>query len=292
MPVKAAGPDSAPPIKPHPTAHPHRARHEAPHVTRATRYREIFHEVKWALLFTGVLVGLNLLAEKTEFGERLKLLAYNAMQHRLPAVIDKNGLPIAIVDITRLPGTFGDELTSRKKLTKLIDAIGKAHPRAIGLDIDCSPQYAANVNELPILTEDEGNFYKFCHDLSTQPHDPVPVFLGVDRTATSASADWLWKPEFAHMAVALRTPTDGRFMMWKWIDVKGVEMPLKSISAALAEVAQSSDKEWRHGLPHWLHWALEAEQEHELARGVRVQRPCTWTRICALRFRLQLCATR
>ena len=255
-------PPSDPPASPHTVSRSH----------RADRYKDIYHDVIWACVFTGVLLGLNLLLEKVELGERLKILAYNAIQHRLQAPVDKSKLPVVVVDISELPGTVGHVLTSRTELTALIAAIARKGPKAIGLDIDCSPQPAENGDALPVLTESEEKFLKDCDDLSTRPHDPVPVFLGVDRTATGPSDDWLWSPKYAHMAAMLRTPTDERFTMWKWLEVKGRDKRLKSISAALADAAEHDDKEKHRELPPWLHWALESEEETTLPGGIRVER--------------------
>jgi len=237
---------------------------------RRTRLRRIREDVLYALGFTVVLLGINLLVERTDIGSRLKVMTYNAMQHQLAAALGNTSMPVVVVDITNEPGTLGDQLTPRKRLTSLIDALSKMthRPQAIGLDIDCSPESVGDSGAPAVLTEEEQTFYDYCLQLSSRKSNPMPVYLGVDRTAAGPSSDWLWSKEYSSLAVALRASVDDRFKMFRWIRVAGGDKPLIGISAALTgSFNRSARRRW----PSWLRWAVVTETDDDLGPGVKVQ---------------------
>ena len=132
------------------------------------RRRRIALDLGVGLLLTLALLLVKLFFETTTPGKLLDGMLYCWIQTRLS--VDEQKLPVAVVDISKLdsdarPG----RLTPRAQLERLIDAIVKQEPAAIGIDIDFSPL-------------DEGwtarsgpQFFDYVRQLS------VPVYLGVDR---------------------------------------------------------------------------------------------------------------
>jgi len=168
------------------------------------RRRRIALDLGVGLLLTLALLLVKLFFETTTPGKLLDGMLYCWIQTRLS--VDEQKLPVAVVDISKLdsdarPG----RLTPRAQLERLIDAIIKQDPAAIGIDIDFSPL-------------DEGwaarsgpQFFDYVRQLS------VPVYLGVDRSRYGEAAEWLGAEDYQNLAGNIAIPTDDNREMPLWI---------------------------------------------------------------------------
>jgi len=168
------------------------------------RRRRIALDLAVGLLLTLALLVVKLFFETTTPGKLLDGMLYCWIQTRLS--VDEPKLPVAVVDISQLdsdarPG----RLTPRAQLERLIDAIVKQDPAAIGIDIDFSPL-------------DEGwaarsgpQFFDYVRQLS------VPVYLGVDRSRYGEAAAWLGAEDYQNLAGNIAIPMDDNREMPLWI---------------------------------------------------------------------------
>jgi hypothetical protein len=157
------------------------------------------------LVVTLLLVAGKLLVETTEFGRQMQLMTYNLLQLRLESTDRPD---VVVVDIRRLEteGPPGRRITPRKPLLDLVTAIAEHEPRAIGLDIDMSPDEQGYMDGL----YDPFYFREF---LRIWAQRCVPVFVGVHRTRGEDPEVWLGNEEFAPLAAAIVIPFDTRKMM-------------------------------------------------------------------------------
>lgn len=177
----------------------------------------------WRDFFTGLLLIFALLAVKwyvearTAFGEQVELMGYNLIQHSLSSRSSSCGdMPIQIVDIGKFKkapvGSRKDWATPREPLYKLIEAIAKQHPQAIGVDIDFSPDeqgYKDPVND--------PGFFRSIVEL--RQNTGVPIFLGIWRTAGRPREMWLGSEEFKNIAACILVPRhDTRKMVSQIVD--------------------------------------------------------------------------
>jgi CHASE2 domain-containing sensor protein len=211
--------------------------------------REVRRDILIGVLFIVIVLGVKHVIEHTTFGEQMKVMGYNFLQTRLSS----ESPPVTIVDITKLaPESVeinGETVTAtpRKTLEQMIAAIAEQHPKAIGVDIDFSPDEGSYI--LPTDPE----FFQFCLDL--QEKKDVPVFLGVNRTIANPAAEWLGDKKFEPLAANILIPRDSRRMLNVLQvgngKVRGYK-PSRSMSALLADAygegETSAVGQWIHGL--------------------------------------------
>ena len=216
-----------------------------------------------ALLFTLLLLVAKSLTERTVFGEHVELMTYNLVQHRLLSTRPGEDLPIVIADISDLEtvsttnGRDGEKVTSRVALRHLVQAMADQWPRAIGIDIDFSPDSHGYV------TPQDPEFFQFCLDLEAKTH--VPIFLGVERSLTLPPDVWLGNEDFRKLAASVMIPKDSKKML-RWIQFGESASRYPTMSAALAGTFQHSS----YQLPEWLGWAVEHTSEKSLSGGISV----------------------
>src|SRR5207248_1354889 len=106
-----------------------------------SRGREILYDLLKGLLLIAFVLALKLAVEQTALGKQLELAGYNLLQLRLSA----ERVPVTVVDTSDLkPQTYNiagqtGTATPREPLRKMIEAITEQKPKAIGVDIDFSP---------------------------------------------------------------------------------------------------------------------------------------------------------
>lgn len=216
-----------------------------------------------ALLFTLALLAAKSLTERTVFGEHVELMTYNLLQHRLLSTRPNEDLPVIIVDISDLetvspPGsTDAPKVTSRVALQHLVQAMAEQWPRAIGIDIDFSPDPHGYV------TPHDPEFFQFCLDLEAKTH--VPIFLGVERSLTLPPDVWLGNEDYRELATSIVIPRDSKKML-RWIQIGASASRRPTMSAALAGTFQHSN----YKLPEWLGWAVEHTSEKRLSGDMSV----------------------
>jgi CHASE2 domain-containing sensor protein len=173
---------------------------------RQRRSREIRRDLLKGLLLAALLLAIKTLVEQTSFGQLLEFRTYNLIQEQLLA----DRVPVSIVDISDLKVGVSIKgrqfpVTPRRELLKIITAIASQRPKAIGIDIDFSPA------ESGYLTPDDQEFFQACLRLENQTQ--VPIFLGVARSVTKSSTEWLGDERFQALAANIVKPVDPRRML-------------------------------------------------------------------------------
>jgi CHASE2 domain-containing sensor protein len=178
---------------------------------------------------------IKLIVERTTFGKEIELLGYNFLQLQL----SPRRLPVDIVDISDLePLDFIDgqivRATPRDKLKGIIEAIADQQPRAIGVDIDLSP------DDFGYVHPHDKEFFQFCKEI--RKLRGVPLFLGINRTMIRPPNEWLGSATNRDMAASISAPQDSSRMI-RFLKIEDESMDdgirrfwtCKSMSAALAE---------------------------------------------------------
>jgi len=94
--------------------------------------------VLWGLIIIALVIFLKVRAEETTTGQWLRLATYDLLQQQLAA--GGTAAPaVTVLDLSALPGPeSGEAVTPRPALQRLVDAVARHRPRAIGVDIDFS----------------------------------------------------------------------------------------------------------------------------------------------------------
>jgi CHASE2 domain-containing sensor protein len=214
------------------------------------RGREIGYDLLKGLLVIAVVLALKVAVEQTALGKQLELACYNLLQLRLSA----EHVPVTVIDTSDLKpekynidGQVGTA-TPREQLRKMLAAITEQKPKAIGVDIDFSP------DKNGYIRPDDPDFFQFCLDMHEQRG--VPIFLGIHRTMARPPGEWLRVPEYQELAANILIPKDRRRMLYE-IKIESeethegstkVSKPGKAMSVALADA-------YRRGMddaPGWL----------------------------------------
>lgn len=243
--------------------------------TRGRRLRKLMWDVLTGVIFAALILSIKLLIEHSRFGEELDAMSYNLLQVRLTS----DRVPVKLLDISDLrPEPFNVDgqvgiATPRHTLQQLIEALVQdpgARPKAIGIDIDFSPE------DTQYIHPDDPEFFQFC--LDTAARTRVPIFLGVQRTNTKPPEDWLGGEEYQSLAADLSIPSDRRKVL-RWVKAGEGGQRLASFSAALADTYAARTPEqsggwWRlrNSLLDRLEGAhlVEKTSEKTLAPGLEV----------------------
>jgi CHASE2 domain-containing sensor protein len=173
------------------------------------RGREIVYDLLKGLLVIAVVLALKLAVEYTAVGKQLELACYNLLQLRL----SDERVPVTVIDTSDLKpeqynidGQVGTA-TPRESLRKMLAAITEQKPKAIGIDIDFSP------DKNGYIRPDDPDFFQFCLDMQKQRG--VPIFLGIYRTRALPPEEWLLVPEYQELAANILIPNDRRRMLYE-----------------------------------------------------------------------------
>lgn len=215
---------------------------------------EVIRDAFKGLLFAGLILLIQLAVEHTRVGHALEVAGYDFLQGRL--TYDK--VPVHVIDISELKPTtvvIGGKsytATPREELRQIIEAVVEQRPKAVGVDIDFSP------DDEGFITPRDPDFFRFCAS------QKVPVFLGVHRTLALPPAAWLGGAEFEPLAAGIILPNESRRVP-KWIQTGEHFAPRPTLSGALGGAFGESRCEGAE----WLRGAGLAEQvnEHEFKSG-------------------------
>jgi len=157
----------------------------------------------------GLLLTLSLLVLKVVFEMTIPGRLFDGMLSywvQTRPSIDDPKLPVVVVDISGLDASaVAGRPTPRAQLEKLIAAIVKQDPAAIGIDVDFSPLDAT-------WTERGGpQFFDYLRKL------PIPVYLGVNRSRYGESASWLGAEDYQDLAANIIVPAEDDREMPLWI---------------------------------------------------------------------------
>jgi len=210
------------------------------------------------LLLMALLALITVGVEHTSFGKRVELFGYDWLQRHLAS----EHVPVVVVDISdlkptpfRVDGQTGIA-TSRETLQTLIEAITAQDPRAIGVDIDFSP------DSFGYVWPRDPKFFEFCLK------NRVPVFLGISRSVSLLPNQWLGTEDYESLATSIIIPNGDTRKMAKWIRVSRDSTPGRTLSAAVAGGFQ----ETQSGLSRWLHDHKLVEQvsERDLGQDIAI----------------------
>ncbi len=173
----------------------------------ASRRSRVLWRIAQAFVFSGILLFFKHELDQTNPGKILEEAVYTLLQTRLSN--DKK-LPVVVVDISALDAAGNKDGGARTQLEKVIYEIAVQRPRAIGIDIDFSP-------EEKTWTDRGGPpLFERLLDLQQQ-FRPLKIFVGVDRSKYGTSEDWLGLEKYRELAVMLALPAKGNRRMPLWI---------------------------------------------------------------------------
>lgn len=208
----------------------------APVAQIAERLAHIRRDVITGLILFAVVEVIHFGLESTDFGQRMRLWAYEKLQPNMAT--PEGHLPVVVAD---LQDNFNRELgdtsrTDMKRVAEFLSGIARHHeatgrgPIAIGIDIE----FGARDNEVT-FPDAEGDVIREVQRLAKIQPRPVPVFLAVKAGLHRSSDEWLGRPEFAQFAVHPLKPAEpraGETMLYDTLHLAGEEVP--SIGGQLA----------------------------------------------------------
>jgi len=166
--------------------------------------------------------------DQTQIAKDLELTGYALLQRQLSS----DRVPIYIVDISDLEvasfnidGQTG-KATPREPLRKIIEAVAAWKPRAIGVDIDFSP------DQNGYITPRDPEFFQSILDLRRKQN--MPIFLGIKRSEALRPAVWLGSEDYKALAASITIPKQDPRKMPRWIPLSEhseCEPPMSTIRA-------------------------------------------------------------
>lgn len=193
---------------------------------RRVRARCIWHDFVLGIIVTVLLIMTKVVLERTTIGKDITLYTYDWLHGRLSSKSDS----IVVADINNIPMVpqpDGVLVTSRPNLSRIIMALGQCHPRAVGVDIDFSPENGQYCDQ-----KNDQKFFDLCLRLGKLKH--IPIFLGVDRTREEQPDEWLKGSQYEDLAVNLLVPKYENRVMPLWFRKAGVPKALPSMCLGLA----------------------------------------------------------
>jgi len=178
-------------------------------------------DVIWGIAAIVIAVIVEMAIEPLSVAHELAYASYRLFQSGLVVDDPVDDVPVTLVDISDLEDTLG---TPRQPLQDLLMAIVLHQPKAIGFDIDFSPE--AHGYSDPY----DPQFFDLC--LKLKEASSVPIFLGVGRTVGATAPEWLGSEKYQSMAAAILIPKHARRLPHSI--VRGESDNLGSMSAALA----------------------------------------------------------
>lgn len=226
-------------------------------VLESRRTKAILFDVLTGALFIAVMVLLKLAVEHTAFGKQMELAGYNLLQLQL----SHKDIPITVVDISDSKTVIanGHEVTSRDELRNVVEAIANQKPRAIGIDIDFSPE------DNDYVTPFDPGFFEFCKKVREEKG--VPVFLGIHRTQLASPKLWLGSEDYKELAAAIAMPEKGNRKAPRWIKPEGSSEEGQTMSLALADAFRNGEGPSEHRPSTLPRWMVEPISEARFSRG-------------------------
>jgi CHASE2 domain-containing sensor protein len=244
--------------KSHPAV-PSAVSQESVEAKRHERWREIWISFWMSIAITFVLLGVKKLVEKTDFGARVQALSYDLLQLHLTAA---ENLPVIVLDISGIPMTPGlgahpEAVTDREPLRKIVESltgkVGGNAPKAIGLDVDFSPDSHGYAHP-----DDPALFDRF---LILEKSKNIPIRVGVNSSLALGPQMWLRDPKYNDLAscVVVPNPEKGRsawympqslVVSYQAASFGGIEEHCTSMGVALANAVVNP-------VPSWMGWFAE-----------------------------------
>jgi CHASE2 domain-containing sensor protein len=217
---------------------------DVPLPPRGARWRRVVLDLTYAAIVTAALMFTKYWFEKTPPGRWTETSVFSGSEMLL-SKFSHQRLPVVVIDIQQLKDGFTAAApTSRKELTDIITALSAVGAKAIGVDIDFSPDEHGYISR----TEDP-EFFDFCLKTSKT----TPVFLGVYRTRFMGPESWLNQAKYQSLAADLAgNEIPGRKVTLRakpWLVVYPQKQELPAMGYALARAYAAP-----HGLPETYAW--------------------------------------
>lgn len=168
---------------------------------RHERWQQIWMSFWMSVAITGLLVLIKLRIEKTDFGQMIESMSYDLLQHHLVAPASIKDLPVIVLDISgiEMKPTLGSQpslVTDRAPLKRIVESLLQLPngPRAIGLDVDFSP---------------DGHGYAYPDDpdtFDTFLKAKIPITVGVHNSLALGPQRWLNDPKYINLASCVVVP--------------------------------------------------------------------------------------
>ena len=198
--------------------------------------------------------ALKIFVEHHSLGQSLEEWTYVRLQRLVaPKYRQKDSLPVVVLDMHKIPGGKSGEsgdVTSRKRLTELVEDVVKQEPIAIAIDVDFSTE------DGDWVTKEDPKFFNYC--LTVRKEHGIPIFLGIYKSIAAHPDEWLNASEYKPLAAALIMPEKDTRRIPVWLQVKNSPEQMPTLSAALARVYSEPPAE----PPGWLAWAVQKGEEH------------------------------
>ena len=211
------------------------------------RARSELRPIVFGLAVAGLLIlAKRFLVEPTVFGQQLDQMGARLLQVQLRNSSGSRDNPVRIVDISSLKpsspasATGAIVVTDRPELTKYLDQVAKAGPRAIGIDLIFDPAPDGTISD------EDYNFLNHCLNL-TGPHGPIPVRVGIYSTLALGPERWLGDPRFKDLGASIIVPfkdedhksaPTGRMFRQFRFKVNNKPVTANSLSYSLFQIAQ------------------------------------------------------
>jgi CHASE2 domain-containing sensor protein len=244
------------------------------------------------LVVTAIVVWLNHLLEARPAGQWLLRRTYDFLQYRLridptPHHGQPPALPIVVVDIQDVPGPEAapdnwHAVTHRGHLQSIVTALselGPNRPRALAVDIDCSPLAVADDHgRLVPKWTDEAAERAFIQQSLTLTQSGLPIFLAVGQGIALPRSEWLGSEAAAALAAhpycprvpdELEPPAHGHDTSPDPRKMPGT-LEFKedrSLIPSLAESLQASAGRAERQVPVALRWAVELASQFKPEEG-------------------------
>lgn len=176
-----------------------------------------------------IIALLATVIEHTVVGEVLEEKTYQFLQRQLHP--GEYARKVTVIDSGRVPVDPIKKVTSRDYLTGLLNVLADEHPKAIGIDIDFSPDHGSYVDSA------DGDF--FASLLRLHKDKGVPIYVGVFRTRDQPACNWLGVSDFSELGATLLVPNDAKNYVR---NVGSKHAP--SMSVALARHLNLPERSW------------------------------------------------
>lgn len=200
--------------------------------SRPSARTEILNGFLLGMLLASLLATFSLWLESTGFGHRLGWFVYEEVHRRL----EPTDVPVVVVDVTNIPVDAGEDgvpVTSRTALAVIVEATARSGAKAIGVDVDLSPEDTPGGDHRDVEFLDR----MLAVRRGSVGVPGVPVFLGVHRAREAGPKDWLSQARYSDMAAHMLVTESRQPMVPTWVRAQGHDQPLWGMSSQLARVA-------------------------------------------------------
>ncbi len=216
--------------------------------------------VTWPVLTMFILITLKTVMENSRPVVAAENWTYEQLQRRISRGRPTPRQDVLVVDLGKIQPEVWERngrtgtATPREPLKKLIEAFTDLGARAIGIDVDFSPENGE------LIHPDDNEFFQWCLDRSKATH--IPILLGVFRTGLLPE-EWLGDDRYMRLAAYIGVKEPDRAVYW----VSGENgFPLRGMGSALAGLRWESFGQQKSRSWSWLVEPTSIIDYHPLTR--------------------------